>query len=367
MTFARANSLGWALFENLTSAQMNIIDINQSRALDGDAGGTYNLSAPLVLNGTVEISNLIATTGSTFDDIVCNTLQVLNLANSIRDLTTVGFTTLTDTVSIAGLTNFTGVTTVNSPFTQQSNTFQVNSSATLQSNGIANFDGATNFTANSIVIFDSNTDIVFNRKADFNQGYIVTSAVQSVHLDRPDMQDGIQFGSTDKVHYGSATSWTNNQSLAAGAGPRPELRFDWADGSHWNQIDAFGFGESYAIVPSIFYGNEPIELTSISYRTDGSNLSGGSPTGNTSFSFVVYNEDANPVGSKLIVTVDANDNSDIPHTTTSSGLSIIIDPVTEWFLIRFTGYEGGTTLSINDHYSLYSFKCVWRINAKDIY
>lgn len=52
MTFPRANPLGWALFELLTSDQMNVIDENVSFALDGRDGGSYAASAPIVLLGT---------------------------------------------------------------------------------------------------------------------------------------------------------------------------------------------------------------------------------------------------------------------------------------------------------------------------
>ena len=48
----RANSLGWAFLEVLTSAQMNAIDINVTNAIDGDGGGTYAPSSPL------DVSNL---------------------------------------------------------------------------------------------------------------------------------------------------------------------------------------------------------------------------------------------------------------------------------------------------------------------
>lgn len=63
MTFSRANPLGWGLFEVLTSAQMNTVDINQSRAVDGFDGGTYNPSAKLAFNTRVEITGDAAISG----------------------------------------------------------------------------------------------------------------------------------------------------------------------------------------------------------------------------------------------------------------------------------------------------------------
>jgi hypothetical protein len=53
MTFPRANPGGWALYEVLTSAQANAIDINVSNALDGAAGGDYSPSSPLKVHGKI--------------------------------------------------------------------------------------------------------------------------------------------------------------------------------------------------------------------------------------------------------------------------------------------------------------------------
>lgn len=55
MSFTRANPVGWAINEVLTSAQMNQVDLNQSRALDGNAGGSYSPSADLDFPGANNI------------------------------------------------------------------------------------------------------------------------------------------------------------------------------------------------------------------------------------------------------------------------------------------------------------------------
>ncbi len=44
MTLVRANPLGWALFEILLSAQMNLIDSQLPSAVDGSGGGLYQLT-----------------------------------------------------------------------------------------------------------------------------------------------------------------------------------------------------------------------------------------------------------------------------------------------------------------------------------
>jgi len=61
MSFTRVNLLGWALYEELTSAQMNQLDIDHANAIDGQLGGEYNLGANVLeLNGTVEVEDLWA-------------------------------------------------------------------------------------------------------------------------------------------------------------------------------------------------------------------------------------------------------------------------------------------------------------------
>lgn len=49
MTFSRAKAIGYAMHEMMTSAEANVIDVNQSRAVDGYAGGSYDPSAPIII------------------------------------------------------------------------------------------------------------------------------------------------------------------------------------------------------------------------------------------------------------------------------------------------------------------------------
>lgn len=51
MSFTRVNPLGWALFEELTSAQMNALDIDHANALDVVGGGAHVTSNPLTVGG----------------------------------------------------------------------------------------------------------------------------------------------------------------------------------------------------------------------------------------------------------------------------------------------------------------------------
>lgn len=51
MSFTRVKPLGWATNEKLTSAQMNALDEDHADAVDGVGGGTYTITAPLVIKG----------------------------------------------------------------------------------------------------------------------------------------------------------------------------------------------------------------------------------------------------------------------------------------------------------------------------
>jgi hypothetical protein len=56
MSFSRVKPTGWALYEVLTSPQMNQLDIDHARAIDGYAGGSYTPSTPILINGEVDIN-----------------------------------------------------------------------------------------------------------------------------------------------------------------------------------------------------------------------------------------------------------------------------------------------------------------------
>jgi hypothetical protein len=55
MSFTRAKGAGWLNGELLTQAEINQIDENQSKAVDGDAGGPYAPSADITFAGATSI------------------------------------------------------------------------------------------------------------------------------------------------------------------------------------------------------------------------------------------------------------------------------------------------------------------------
>lgn len=56
MTLAPAKPGGWSLNEILTSAQLNALQAEVVKAIDGASGGSYTPAAPLSLDGTINIA-----------------------------------------------------------------------------------------------------------------------------------------------------------------------------------------------------------------------------------------------------------------------------------------------------------------------
>lgn len=103
MSFSRAKPAGWAFGEILTSAQQNQLDIDHANAIDGVDGGTYNLAAPLTIQGdTVTIQTLVST-----DIIVAPSATITALAVS-GDATIGDDLTITDALSVGGAASFSG-------------------------------------------------------------------------------------------------------------------------------------------------------------------------------------------------------------------------------------------------------------------
>jgi hypothetical protein len=57
MSFTRAKPAGWVTLDQLTPAEINQIDTNQSNAIDGAAGGDYTPTNPIGLSNDLEIKS----------------------------------------------------------------------------------------------------------------------------------------------------------------------------------------------------------------------------------------------------------------------------------------------------------------------
>jgi len=92
--FLRQNAIGWVSGDKLTAPQINGIDVNLSRALDGNAGGTYAPSAQVVIGGaglkttvaeiagTASITGVVTATGAiTASDLTMSGTNRVKLAS----------------------------------------------------------------------------------------------------------------------------------------------------------------------------------------------------------------------------------------------------------------------------------------------
>jgi len=99
LTFSRIQPTGWATNQKLLSTEMNQLDLDHSRALDGNAGGTFAPSSALVINGSG-----LQVGGSGFS---CNTFASTGnctLGNDVADVHQWNGTlaTTNGTLSVAG-------------------------------------------------------------------------------------------------------------------------------------------------------------------------------------------------------------------------------------------------------------------------
>ncbi len=127
MSFSLANPLGWASGDTLTPAQINQLDTDHVKAIDGTGGGTYTLASPLTLQGsTVTINSLSVPTTLAAPTISGN----ISVAGSITSGTTVSVgtnITVGGTLAVTGISTLTGNTTV-------TGTLTANGGATLGGN-----------------------------------------------------------------------------------------------------------------------------------------------------------------------------------------------------------------------------------------
>lgn len=102
MTLTNPKPLGWAYGERLTSAQMNSIGSQLPYAVDGNAGGTYAPSAPIIIGGSgvtltggINGSVAVATNVTAGGNITAGTVSAATLAST-------GALTVATTAAITG-------------------------------------------------------------------------------------------------------------------------------------------------------------------------------------------------------------------------------------------------------------------------
>lgn len=167
MSFSRVNPGGWALNDPFTPAQMNQLDIDHSRAVDGLNGGTYANASTIQFDGrftTTSITELQGTnsfgSGPGDTQAFAGAAQFLSTAQFDDDATFNGDVTLAGTTTFTGYTDFVGSVQFDDPVTFGDDVSfgdPVTFTDTTTFNGTASFTGAVGFSG--IVGFEAEVDI----------------------------------------------------------------------------------------------------------------------------------------------------------------------------------------------------------------
>lgn len=364
--FSRVNPLGWALFEELTSAQMNLLDLNASRAIDGTFGGTYNPSGPINIDGTMSITNLSVTNlgveNATFSnvgtfnagEINCYRLNCSLQLNCDGEANFNYYTFFEDDVRM----------TAGKFFFSSGESFNVTNGIFLvQDSGLARFDSDVDFTNNCTVVVQTSCDWTFNNWPVFQGGFRAYGS--NLFYTAPAFYEGLTFAAGKLVSYSTPQIWIIRFPFVLG-GQVTSLSSSY-------EIDTSGFCKQIAnsswptrlwSFPQGLWGKTPVEIIAAEFYARGNGLS-GTPSGDTQFRIFKIDHYWNPIGSAATAN-DTNPNSSTDHYVPWSG-TITFDPSTEIFGLLFLGYNGGDTLGGSSWYEIKTVRMTLRTNAKGVY
>ncbi|MFA5053369.1 MAG: hypothetical protein WC565_04885 [Parcubacteria group bacterium] len=356
--FSRVNPLGWALFEELTSAQMNLLDLNASRAIDGTFGGTYNLSGPITINGTLNVTNL-GFTGGTVTNLTVTTTLEANVINC-------------NEINIEYELNCDGVAQMNGNvffnadvYNADGGTFFFNTGILLvQGTGIARFDSDVDFTNNCSVVVQATCDWTFNNWPIFQGGFRAYGSV--MFNSKPSFVEGLSLPSGKLVEYSTPQSWIIRFPFVLGGQTTAissSYEIDSASG-FCKQIANASWPIQLWSFPQGLWGKTPVEIIAAEFYARANGLS-GTPAGATQFRIFKVNEYFVPTGTAATAN-DPNPNSSTEHYASWSG-TMTLDPASEIFGLVFHGYNGGDTLGGSKFYEIKSVRMTLRTNAKGVY
>lgn len=343
--FSRVNPIGWALFEELTSAQMNQLDINASRAIDGTFGGTYTPSGPININGTLNVTNM-SLTSATIDSLtVTGTIDSDTvIAHSIQAL---------NELRSWGVALFNGDVYFYDDTVQVSGNFIWNSSGTAQyntgvflvtSDAIARFDSDVDFTANCDVVVQAGCDWTWYNTPSFQNGFNVYGG-QARFSNQPYFADGVLLASGKLINYTTIKYFV--------------IRWPFSLGGYANNANIGSYYQSkngkicqiansapgfYSQMHPGLSGGTSFNITQAEFRCRGNGLS-GTTVGPTIFELNMFDENMSFLEQKLAY--DGSPNSATAHGATwlSGSAPLVVDPNVNILGIMFNGYNGGDTLN----------------------
>ena len=195
MSFTRVKPLGWALFELLTSGQMNQLDIDHANALDAAAGGTYAPTGDITLSGAnggrllLTSGNFLTLTNSTLSTAGSGTANF----NGSGGLTTGAACPAT----FAGTTAFNNTNTFTGTVAFNHANYPTLSSRTVTRAIAHHIDGSSNPAKWSVGYASGVTDPCLKQ--------IATDSLDHVDIIIPNVIDGATLASVSMYRKASAT------------------------------------------------------------------------------------------------------------------------------------------------------------------
>jgi len=365
MTFERANPLGWALFEELTSAQMNIIDTNQSRAIDGTFGGTYNPSGAINIVGTMTVTNMTVTNSTVsngyFTEIHVSSWAYLEAAQITSELSVLGVTLLKgDTYFYDDTRQVTG-----NYFFSSGGSFNVHSGIfVVYGDGYARFETEVEYMSTSVTTFVAGAQFKFYGSMTFYSGSTLNIAASTSFTSRPLFNDGITLPAGELINYATEKSFVVRMpwSLGASPGDLATTHFMFNDGFNcWMQKYNASTPPPFATYTQGLWGGTAVTISSVEFRAQGYGLSGTPPTP-TVYQVKLMNEDGG-IESTIGSATDTNANNNSNHMAVTGTINAEYNPTMYYLGFVFYGYNGG--VSLNGTTAFYMLKSV-RINMKTL-
>jgi len=344
--FSRVNPLGWALFEELTSAQMNLLDLNASRAIDGTFGGTYNPSSPININGTLNVTNMVFTGGTVTNLTVTTTLDTniinCNEINIASEMTCDGTALFNDTIYDYDTFNFVGA---GKNFNFLGNgTFDFSNGIFLvHADGIARFDSDVDFTNVCVVVVQATCDWTFNNWPVFQGGFRAYGSV--IFNSIPSFTEGLTLAAGKLINYSTVKSFVIRWPFSLGG---------FANDTNISSYYRMKSGKICQIANSApgFYsqmhpglsGGTTFNVTQAEFRCRGNGLS-GTTVGPTLYELNMFDENMGFLEQKLAYDNDPNSATAHGATWIAGGAPLVVDPNSNILGIMFNGYNGGDTLN----------------------
>lgn len=315
MTLSKPKSGGWAANELLTSSEMNLLQDELVKAVDGVDGGTYTLTAILVFAG--------------FDVQFSSTARVLTGGSMIFDVGSSLAMSGTMTIAGTGIANMLGASTLNLAATSR---ITLTDDAKLQ----LNTDTAIELVGNAAVNVEAGCNVTFESSSllDLKAGSLLLAQTSAeIRLDR----------STALTVSGSTLTDFRLPLVPVNGDGSSGQAFEFTPPDGWIQRSTAGSAHGLVVPLRVSAGDVLDEIT---LSLNGSNLGFGAGHGATLPSVQVTLEVIRvglAGGAIVVATLEGTAGSaaayDATHTIVLSAMAHTVI-ATEAYYVRVLGEEG---------------------------